>query len=113
MDKTFSATPLAAVLVEPKQGGCSDVWLRRNIEQDTADNGIDGAPTTFWQADEVHCILPGTPAPEEVEANFDALWQAAIDDDIDPAERLAGTEAAIEEIAQAVAELGVIVAGGE
>ena len=38
--QTVSATPLAAVLIEARADNVTaDVWLRKNIERDVADNG--------------------------------------------------------------------------
>ena len=47
--QTVSATPLAAVLIEARaDGACADVWLRKNIEKDVADNGPDAAKSIVF-----------------------------------------------------------------
>lgn len=53
--QTVSATPLAAVLIEARaDGACADVWLRKNIEKDVADNGPDAEKSIeFYKADEL------------------------------------------------------------
>lgn len=103
-DQTMSATPLDAVLIEPRPGGASaDVWLRRNIEQDTADRGEDAEDAiTFYRADEVHFVAAGVPSVEEVTAAFDELWDAHEHDGMTDAERIDALTAALRETKQAL-----------
>lgn len=72
MVHTISATPLDAVLVE-QQGDHAEVWLRKNIETDWHDEP-DGGSQQFWEADEVHGVMPAGTTVAEVEADFDRLW---------------------------------------
>lgn len=81
-------------------GAMSDVWLRKNIERDVADNGPDGEPCEFWRADEVHFTVPFMTA-EEVSENFDALW-AEHGDKPTTDERLSALESAAMELADII-----------
>lgn len=82
MIHTQSSTPLSAVQVEHR-GPLTDVWLRRNIRNDVADD-IYGSDITYWEADEVYGTISGYVTAEDVTAQFDELWArfetAAIDD---------------------------------
>lgn len=117
---TCSATPLDAVTVEVRPGGAtSDVWLRRNIEKDVADNSADTEKAIeFWRADELHFVAVGTPSIEEVTAAFNELWDAHEDDGLTDTERidsiiaqLKQTRAALEDTNAALLEIGDIVGG--
>ena len=117
---TCSATPLDAVMVEVRPGGVtSDVWLRRNIEKDVADNSADTEKAIeFWRADELHFVAVGTPSIEEVTAAFNELWDAHEDDGLTDTERidsiiaqLKQTRAALEDTNAALLEIGDIVGG--
>lgn len=118
--QTCSATPLDAVMVEARPGGAtSDVWLRRNIERDVADNGADTEKAIeFWRADELHFVAVGTPSVEEVAAAFNELWDAHEDDELTEIERidklieqLSDTRAALDDTQAALLEIGDLVGG--
>lgn len=118
--QTCSATPLDAVMVEAMPGGAtSDVWLRRNIERDVADNGADTEKAIeFWRADELHFVAVGTPSVEEVAAAFNELWDAHEDDELTEIERidklieqLNDTRAALDDTQAALLEIGDLVGG--
>ena len=89
--QTISTTEPARVLVECT-GAMADVWLRDNIEQDAMEQeqGEGTATCGFYRYDEVHFVTAGTPAVEEVEADFDALWEEHADDRT-PAEKAQDT----------------------
>ncbi len=119
---TCSATPLEAVLIEPRPGGVlSDVWLRKNIQKDIADNGIDsGKAIEFYRADEIHFVQAGVPTLDGITAAFDELWVAHEDDGLSDTERidkiiesLSATRAALEDTNAALLEIGDIVGGEE
>lgn len=104
--KTMASTELPKVLVEAAPGGmASDVWLRKNI---TKKEGEDGE---FWEADEVHMLLPGTPTADEVEARFDELWAMAEAAGKSLESRVDDVEVSIGDVMDALAELGSIVEG--
>lgn len=71
--KTYSATEPERVMVA-YDGPVTHVWLRKNIEMDTADNGPDSEPTDIWCADEVAFTVSGTVSAASVEESFDELW---------------------------------------
>lgn len=117
---TCSATPLDAVMVEARPGGATaDVWLRRNIEKDVADNGADAEKAIeFYRADELHFVAVGVPIVEEVTAAFDELWDAHEDDGLTELEQidklieqLKDTRAALEDTNAALLEIGDLVGG--
>lgn len=117
---TCSATPLDAVMVEARPGGATaDVWLRRNIEKDVADNGADAEKAIeFYRADELHFVSVGVPTVEEVTAAFDELWDAHEDDELTELEQidklieqLKDTRAALEDTNAALLEIGDLVGG--
>lgn len=56
-----------------RYGRHTEVWLRKNIQQDTADN-YDGSGTDFYVYDELHFTVAGTLTEEQAQAQFDALW---------------------------------------
>lgn len=118
--QTISATPLDAVLIESRTDGMTaDVWLRKNIEQDVYDNGIEGDKSVaFYKADEVHFVSVGVPTVDEVTAAFDTLWAAHELDSLTDAERiallteqLAATNAALDDTNAALLEIGDLVGG--
>lgn len=122
INETCSATPLDAVLIEPRPGGIlSDVWLRKNIQKDVADNGIDsGKAVEFYRADEIHFVQVGVPTLDGITAAFDELWAAHVDDGLSDTERidkiiesLSETRAALEDTNAALLEIGDIVGGEE
>ena len=117
---TCSATPLDAVMVEARPGGATaDVWLRRNIEKDVADNGADAEKAIeFYRADELQFVAVGVPSVEEVTAAFDELWEAHEDDELTEREQidkliaqLKDTRAALEDTNAALLEIGDLVGG--
>lgn len=118
--QTCSATPLDAVMVEARPGGATaDVWLRRNIEKDVADNGADAEKAIeFYRADELHFVAVGVPTVEEVTAAFDELWNAHEDDELTELEQIdklieqiKDTRAALEDTNAALLEIGDLVGG--
>ncbi len=118
--QTVSATPLAAVLIEARADNVTaDVWLRKNIEKDVADNGLDAEKSIeFYKADEIHFIQVGVPTVDEVTAAFDELWEAHEDDGLTDAERidalmaqLKATNAALDDTNAALLEIGDLVGG--
>lgn len=120
--ETCSASPLEAVQVELRPGGAaSDVWLRRNIEKDVRDNGLDAEDATeFYRAEEIHIVQAGTPTEEELQAAFDDLWEAHESDELTDIERidalmrqLGAVNTALDDTVSALMELGGIVGGGE
>lgn len=117
---TCSATPLEAVLIEPRPGGVlSDVWLRKNIQQDVADNGVDsGKAIEFYRADEIHFVQAGVPTLDGITAAFEELWSAHEDDGLSDSERiddlivqLKQTRSALADTNAALLEIGDIVGG--
>lgn len=117
---TCSATPIDAVMIEARPGGATaDVWLRRNIEKDIADNGADAEKAIeFYRADELHFVAVGVPSVEEVTAAFDELWEAHEDDELTEREQidkliaqLKDTRAALEDTNAALLEIGDLVGG--
>lgn len=117
---TCSATPIDAVMIEARPGGApADVWLRRNIEKDVADNGADAEKAIeFYRADELHFVAVGVPSVEEVTAAFDELWEAHDDDELTEREQidkliaqLKDTRAALEDTNAALLEIGDLVGG--
>lgn len=108
MIETISATEPQAVQIEQHANGTADVWLRKNIEQDTADNGMDNEGYTFWRADEAHILVSGTPDPDEVAGNFTAWWAKAEGEDVASLESL---QADVDTLLLAVAELGDMIGG--
>ena len=118
--QTISATPLDAVLIESRTDGMTaDVWLRKNIEQDVYDNGIDGDKSVaLYKADEVHFVSVGVPTVDEVTAAFDTLWAAHELDGLTDTEciallteQLAATNAALDDTNAALLEIGDLVGG--
>ncbi len=110
--QTVSATPLEAVLIEAHADGMgADVWLRKNIERDVADNGPDAEKAIeFYRADEVHFVRDVVPTVDEVTAAFDELWAAHEDDGMTDAERIAALAASDSDNTDALAELGDMLA---
>lgn len=111
--QTISSTQPDSVLVEPRPGGmASDVWLRRNIKQDTADRGEDSAAAVeYWVAEELHFVAAGKPTVDEVTADFDALWAAHEEDGMTASERMAKLAQAVEDNTAALIELGDLIGG--
>lgn len=93
-----------------QHGPVAHVWLRRGIEQDTADRGPDGTPETFWRCEELCFVTAGSPTEAELEASFDALWAAHEHDGMTDAERIAALASSDSDNADALAELGDMLA---
>ena len=120
--QTVSATPLAPVMIEARADGLtSDVWMRKNIQKDVADNGSEpGNAIEFYKADEIHFVQAGVPTLEGINAAFDELWVAHENDGLSDTERidkiiesLSATRAALEDTNAALLEIGDIVGGEE
>lgn len=111
--QTISSTPPDAVTVEARPGGAaSDVWLRKNIERDTAGHGEDADEAVeSWRADELHFVSAGSPTADEVAASFDELWEAHEEDGMTDSERLARLAAALEDTNAALVEIGDLIGG--
>lgn len=111
--QTISATPLEAVQVEARPGGAaSDVWLRRGIERDVADNGDDpGKAVEFYRADELHFVAVGVPTVEDVAAAFDELWLAHEDDELSGSELIGKLASRLEDTRAALLEIGDMLGG--
>lgn len=74
IEKSYSATEPSPVSVE-HIGDHTTVWLRKNIEQDTADSGPDGSESvTYWSCDEVCFSAPGIMSESEASKRFVELW---------------------------------------
>lgn len=121
-----SPQPLEPILMVVN--GCSmEVWLRRNIQQETDEDGNE-----VWMADAVHGILPANTTGAYVSENFDALWdewddtpmhvrvadvRETADENtgaiVELATITAETEVTIDNLAGAIVELATIVAGGD
>ena len=88
VEKSYSDVRPNEVSVE-KVGKFTSVWLRKNIVEDTADQGPDGSESvTFWTWDEVFFSVPGNMTESEALERFDELWSAHRDDGR-PAEEVA------------------------
>ncbi len=121
-----SPRPLEPVLMVVN-GNDMEVWLRRNIRQETDEDGNE-----VWVADAVHGILPASTTGAYVSENFDALWDEWDDTPltvriadvrdatethdgaiVELAEMVAEGEVTMEDLAQAIVELAEIIGGGE
>lgn len=98
IEKSYSTERQQDVTVLDLGTGFTEVWLRKNHTQDTADDGPDGEAREFWACDEVSFTVAGQMTEEEAQADFDALW-ADHEDDGMPAEDIA--KIAREEAAEA------------
>jgi hypothetical protein len=98
-----------------------NVWLRKNIETSTREDGLndsDTAPETVYRYDEVYFVDCGFPTVESVRESFDELWSvhaadgmpdsARIDDAI---RRLEAVKASLADTNAALLEIGDIVGG--
>lgn len=108
--ETFSSTELAPVVVA-QDGPVAHVWLRRNIEKDVKnpENG-EGDPYEFWHAEELAFTMSGSPTAEEIQADFDAIWDAQLDAGKTVGERIKELTASGSDNSDALAELGDMVA---
>lgn len=83
--------------------GQADVWLRRNIQQEESDEGV------FWSADEKY-IRTGLTL-DEVNAQFDALFDADPETPLTDSERIAQLEAQNAMLTECLLEMSEIVYG--
>lgn len=75
IEKSYSDARPNEISIE-KVGKFTSVWLRKNIVEDTADQGPDGSEAvTFWTWDEVFFSVPGNMTESEAEERFDELWE--------------------------------------
>lgn len=81
--------------------GQADVWLRRNIQQEESDEGI------FWSADEKY-IRTGMTL-DEVNAQFDALFDAEPETPLTDSERIAQLEQQNAMLTECLLEMSEIV----
>lgn len=81
--------------------GHADVWLRRNIQQEENDEGV------FWSADEKY-IRTGLTL-DEVNAQFDALFDAEPETPLTDPERIAQLEQQNEVLIECLLEMSEIV----
>ena len=131
MGKVRSFEPLAAYMHYPLDDGKALIYLRRNIEQEVVEG--DEGPMTGYVADEVS-IVADVLEPGDVPALFDNLWDRAVREGMSDSQMIeelasansdnmlataelgalvADNATATEELFQAVAELGVLIGGGE
>lgn len=105
-----------------QDGPIANIWLRKDITEDTVDNGPDGTPYKIWCCNTLFFQRIGTPSAEEIEADFDAIAEQQIAGGRTVDERIGATEQAVadngkqlETAFQALAELGdmIATAGGE
>lgn len=105
-----------------QDGPIANIWLRKDITEDTVDNGSDGTPYKIWRCNTLFFQRIGTPSAEEIEADFDAIAEQQIAGGRTVDERIDATEQAVadngkqlETAFQALAELGdmIATAGGE
>lgn len=105
-----------------QDGPIANIWLRKDITEDTVDNGPDGTPYKIWHCNTLFFQRIGTPSAEEIEADFDVIAEQQIAGNRTVDERIDATEQAVadngkqlETAFQALAELGdmIATAGGE
>lgn len=105
-----------------QDGPIANIWLRKDIAEDTVDNGPDDTPYKIWRCNTLFFQRIGTPTAEEIEADFDAIAEQQIVGNRTVDERIGATEQAVadngkqlETAFQALAELGdmIATAGGE
>lgn len=92
-------------------GILNHVWIRKNIVQDTSDNGPDGTPTEFWKCTELHFVTDGSITEKYAEEHIDELWGLHERDGMTLEERMAELEAKSSDQEAALLELGDMVAG--
>lgn len=83
--------------------GQADVWLRRNIQQEESDEGV------FWSADEKYTRTGLT--LDEVNAQFDALFDAEPETPLTDSERIAQLEQQNAMLTECLLEMSEIVYG--
>lgn len=81
--------------------GLADVWLRRNIQQEECDDGV------FWSAEEKY-IRTGLTL-DEVNAQFDALFDAEPETPLTDSERIAQLEQQNAMLTECLLEMSEIV----
>lgn len=106
MQQTVSATPLEAVKIEQRPDGQADVWLRKNIVEETYNPMDGGEPYTRYTANEVHLVKAIT--QEEAEANFDELWNEAVAEETPQDERIKSLETITKTLSAAAPQLAQI-----
>ena len=97
MQRTQSPQQLSQVQMAVN-GGIVEVWLHRNIEQVTDEDG-----NAAWVADQVHGILPASTTGAYVAAHFDELWDEW--DDTPLVRRIAGVRETAQTQADAIDDL--------
>lgn len=103
VEKSYSDAKPSKVSVE-KVGKFTSVWLRKNIIEDTADQGPDGSGSiAFWTWDEVFFSVPGNMTEDEASERFDELWSAHRDDGRPAEEVAAEARAAAEKASETAA----------
>lgn len=108
--ETFSGTELSPVMVA-QDGPVAHVWMRRNIQEDTkAPEHGDGDPYTFWHAEEISFDIAGSPTVEQIEADFDDIWNEQIESGKTVDEKIADVALSASDNQDALAELGDSVA---
>ena len=83
--------------------GQADVWLRRNVQQEESDEGV------FWSADEKY-IRTGLTL-DEVNAQFDSLFDAEPETPLTDSERIAQLEVQNAMLTECLLEMSEIVYG--
>ena len=96
MVHTQASTPLSVVQVEHR-GPLTDVWLRKNIRDDVADN-VYGSDIAYWEADEVYGVINGYITEEEVASRFDELWAKFEEDTMDDRELIEARTSGVRDI---------------
>lgn len=96
----FSNKPDAAVILDNANGTVT-VVLRKNIVQDTADQGPDGASVTFWKCDYVSKVFVKSQAPtiDYINEHFDEVYVSFESDNV--------PDVPVDEQLQAIARLQV------
>lgn len=92
-----------AVLYMKLPNGLADVWLRRNVHQEESDDGIS------WSADEKYIRTSLT--LDEVNEQFDALFDAEPEKVLTEAERIAQLEQQNAMLTECLLEMSEIVYG--
>lgn len=106
MQQTVSATPLEAVKIEQRPDGQADVWLRKNITEETYNPMDGGEPYTRYTADEAHLVKAIT--QEEAEQSFDELWDEAVAAETPQDERIRALETIAKTFSAAAPQLAQI-----
>lgn len=76
IQKSYSSEKQADASTVDLGNGFTEVWLRRNHEQDTADDGPEGEAREFWVCDEIGFTVAGHMDVTEATESFDELWSA-------------------------------------